>query len=241
MDMGDIELKLLAGMPIEIEGAGLFYSPTLREIISLGYSVYTKYISAILFDKSNIEGAESADISNFEFLFGLSIHNEDFRNTITDALSFFFRKETQLYADDTGAFFYLGDLSCRVNESNFETIQDVVKKANHIKITKEPEFRPANDKAREMIEKILAARKNRPKPKEKMNLHSIISGLAWRNNGINLVNIFDLTIYQVYDGFFRTEKIDNYQFTLSGIYAGTVNGKEINYQNIHWTRIIEEE
>lgn len=242
MEIDDLDLKLLAGMPVEIEGVGLLHIPTLRQVIDIGYSVYNKYISAIMFDKSNVEGITDEEICNFDLMFGISVHNENFRDVILESFNFFFKKEAQLYFDNTGAFFYLGEISNRIDNTNFQSIQEVIMKANHIKTNKEElEFNPGNEQAKALVEKIMAARKQKPKKKETMNLQSIVSGLAWRSNGINMLNVFDLTIYQLYDGFFRTERIDNYQFTLSGVYAGTVNGKEINFNNIHWTRIIEEE
>ncbi|MNI40553.1 hypothetical protein D3C73_947780 [compost metagenome] len=110
--------------------------------------------------------------------------------------------------------------------------------SNHLKIENEPEFNPVNSKAQEMINLILKSRKKQHKPREKMDLLSIVSGLAWKQNGISMQEVFELNIYQIYNGFFFTNSIDHYHHTLTGIYAGTVDGKSVKMSDIHWANKI---
>jgi hypothetical protein len=241
MNWNDIELKLLAGMPIEIEGVGKLYSPTLKEYIKIGESLHNQYLSALLFDKKNIEGVEKDDISTFELLCVYCYHNQEFKDMFFKALKLVFKEEARMFADEQSVFFYFGELMDmrRITESNFGQIQEIVRKANWIKpAAEEEELDFANEEARKMHEEIERI-KAKIKTKEKMNLHSIISGLSWKDNGVNIFNIFDLTIYQIYQGFFQTEQIDSYHFTLTGIYQGTVDGKNIKMPNIHWAKIID--
>lgn len=261
------KLRLLAGLPIEIEGAGLLYAPMLRIIAELGEAHYNRLVSALLFDASNIEGATTEGLNNFDLLFAYCYYNDSFRALVLEGLRLFFRARASLAGDGDTVYFQLepvqddeaavhakstghpdstGTLpqpnvpgaSGRIDVGNFELVQSVIKLANHIKLPQGPEFNPANSRAKDMIERIVKARRTKPRTKETMNLHSIVSGLAWRSPDISLATVFDLTIYQLYDGFFRLENIDNYQFTLSGIYAGTVDGSQVNFANIHWTKIM---
>ncbi len=101
------------------------------------------------------------------------------------------------------------------------------------------EYNPANEEARKIIEKIKENKKNAPKPKELITLSSMISGLGWKANNINIFNVWDLTVYQLYDGLNRLKIIDDYQFTLSGIYAGTIDSGKINLKDINWMKINE--
>jgi len=67
----------------------------------------------------------------------------------------------------------------------------------------------------------------------------MISGLGWKANNINIFDVWDLTVYQLYDGLNRLKIIDDYQFTLSGIYAGTIDSGKINLKDINWMKINE--
>jgi hypothetical protein len=238
MDNQDLELQLLEGSPIEIENVGLFYVPTLREITKIKYSKYMNYVSIVLFDKKNIENFQDSDFENFELAWTLCYQDVAFRERLFEALSFFLRDEISLVHDDQGLYLYLTKNETRIDEGSFATIQLIVKKMNFIK-EPEAEFKPANSKAQEMIELLKKIKKNKPAPKEKINLKSIISGLAWKPNGMNIKNIFDITIYQLYDGFLSTENIDNHYHTFTGIYSGNVDAKKIDVSSFHWAKIID--
>jgi hypothetical protein len=245
MNLKDLELKLLAGLPIEIQDVGSLYIPTLKEIISLGESRYNHLVSALLFDKKDQQNLKDLNGTNFEFLLFYCHYypNEELSRDFIESLELHFKDKVSISEED--GFFYLGDYQERrlIDEDNFEFIRDVVRKANHIRSPEEEEeegYNPANETAAQFIKELEEKKKKRPKPKETINLHSIISGLAWKPNGINLKEIFDLTIYQIYNGFAATENIDNYHYTMSGIYAGTVDGKKIKPETIHWARVLKQ-
>lgn len=245
MDINDIELKLLCGQPVNIDG-GLLHSPKLKNVIRIGEALYSQHLSAILFDKKHIDGIEDDEnyesYDTFELLCAYCYHNENFFNIFLDAVEFIFKERPTLDTDESEVFFIFGDElnNWKIDKSNFSTIQKVIRISNYLKDEeKKEDYNPANERAKKFIEKLKKNKADTPKPKETMNLHSIISGLSWKLNNINILNCSELTVYQLYNGFFTTEKIDNYQFTLSGIYAGNVDGKKINYKDIHWAKIQE--
>lgn len=226
------------GEPILVSDGLHLHVPKLREIIAMSESKYNELLSALLFDKGNIDGLDDDRLTSFEVLFAYCFHNVEFKNIIFNALKLIFKEEAQMGDDGSNVFFYFDD-SKKIDNSNFDFIQEVLKRANYIKVDNEPEFNPANSKAAQMIELIKKGKKSKPRPKETMNLHSIISGLAWKAKDVNIFSIFDLTIYQLYNGFYTTENIDNYHHTLQGIYAGTVDGKDIKFDQIHWAKILD--
>jgi hypothetical protein len=246
MDMDDIELKLLVGLPIEVENVGNIYSPTVKEIIEFGYSKYNEILSCLLMDKSRLklESLDEKVITTFTLLASLCFHEEDFRRKFLNGLNFIFKEEVFFGHNDEEIFFYFGDLGEMryISEKNIEFIQALIRVSNQVKIQdeKEDEYNPADEQARKIIEEMLARRRNKPKPKPTVNLHSIISGLCTKSNGVNHLNVKDLSIYQLYDCFHRLEVVENYHYTLVGIYSGNVDGKQINYNKIHWTKIIEQ-
>jgi len=237
MNEDDLKLRLLVGMPIPIEKAGDMYIPSLKKIISVGESNYNQFLSVLLLNKDNIDGlVERDDLTNFHVATYFCYHDLKFKDSFLNALSFFFKSDVCFEYSDTIAYFDLGNKN-RIDESNFNKVQWILGKANYV--SNEKEYKPANSKAREMIDMIRKSKKTRPKPKELMNLHSIISGLAWKSKNLNITNIMDISIYQLYNGFYTIENIDNYHHTLSGLYAGTIDGKSIKFDQIHWAKIID--
>jgi hypothetical protein len=245
--MDDIELKLLAGMPIEIDGVGEIHSPLVKDVIRIGEDKYNQYLSYLLIDKDKIDIEEEmrSKLSTFAVIVTLCMQDQQFQQIFLSALQFIFNKEAHLGHDDSDVFFYFGDIreNNRITKEDIEIIQAIIRVANHVKIKEEneDEYRPAGEEARKMIEEMLERRRNKPKPKPTINLHSIISGLAWKSNNINIFDISKLSIYQLYDGFHRQESIDSYNYTLVGIYSGNVDGKKVDYNNIHWTKILKKE
>jgi hypothetical protein len=240
MNKEDIELKLLANVPIYVEGAPLLIIPSFRTIAEIGYSKYNHYLSALLIDRRSIENQEDERITNFDIFYANCYHNPEFKDEAFNGLHLFFMSEPTLFEneDDVSIEFENGS----INRSNFDEIQYICKLAHHLKLENEDksEFKPANSKAQEMIDKILKKRKSIPTKKEKIDLMSMATGLGWKQNGITIHQVFDLTIYQIYNGFFATNNIDNYHHTITGIYAGTIDGKNIKLPDIHWANKIKD-
>lgn len=237
MDMNDVELKLLAGMPIEIDG-GRLRSPKIKDVIRIGEQKYNLYMSYLLIDKSNFGDELKDDITNFDIAFLKCYHDEDFKNVFFSALKFIFNETPTLQGNDEELFFYFGDElnHWKITRNNFSKIQELVRVSNNIQIQKD-DYNPGNEKAAKFIERLKQIKASRPKPKEKMNLFSIIRGLAWRENGVNIFNVPEMTVFQLYQAFFATEKIDNYRSIVQGIYSGSVDDKKIRFADIHWANV----
>ncbi|MWV44970.1 hypothetical protein GRF59_15210 [Paenibacillus sp. HJL G12] len=232
MNHEDLKLKLLSNSPIYLSGAGIINIPSVRTIIDIGLNEYNIRLSHLLIDKSYLK--ESIDnISNFDIFFANCYHNTSFRSNSFDLLRLYFATECSLEQDDYSISITIGDKG-HLDHSNFDEFQEMISTAHNIRPSNEAEFKPGNSKAQEMVDMILKNRKKQPKPKEKMDLHSIISGLAWKSNGLNILNVFDLSIYQIYNGLQVTDNIDNYHHTLNGIYAGTIETKNIKISDLHW-------
>ena len=90
------------------------------------------------------------------------------------------------------------------------------KKIYYIKFdTKEP-LKPANDRAKLMMAKIEEERlKNPRKEKQYQDIMSIISGVANKSKTINYFNIWRLSIYQLWDAYYRLGICDNYMYTMN--------------------------
>jgi ABC-type multidrug transport system ATPase subunit len=149
-----------------------------------------------------------------------------------------FFKDKVSYSDEY-YLFYLGDIHDGriIYRDNYEEIKAIIRKQNFIQEKKKEEYNPANEQARQFIEKLKRLKKERPKTKETVNLHSIISSIAWKSH-IGIHAVWDLTIYQLFDAYYRLDVVDNYDKTLAGIYAGTVDASKINMKELNWSKII---
>ncbi|MCI1763638.1 hypothetical protein [Heyndrickxia oleronia] len=243
MNNSDIELKMLANIPIPIGNSGIeFHIPTLKEIIKIGENRYNSLISLLLINKDTIKGLKNPDeLTNFDITYVNCYYSETFWNDFKQAMYIFFKDEVFMSPEDLGLFFYFGDITenKRLDNNNFDLIQELVKVANNVKFEEE-EYNPAGEKTKSFINEIKKIKSEILKIKEPMfSLASKISGIAWKSNNINIFNVFEMNIFQFYDALLRLDQVDNYQFTLSGMYAGTVDGNQINMSNLHWTKKVK--
>ncbi len=68
-----------------------------------------------------------------------------------------------------------------------------------------------------------------------MDFYSIVSAVSTKSNSINKLNVWDLTLHQLYDEFDRLQIIDGYNTSL----AAMMQGAEIKDLK-HWASKVEE-
>ncbi|PYY28358.1 hypothetical protein [Paenibacillus illinoisensis] len=238
MNDEDIKFKLLGNMGIHIEGAGDIHIPSLNEIFQLNMSTYNEYLSSLLIDKSAFDTEIDEKISNYDVFIVNCYHNYSFKEISFKAISFFFKCKPSLVMEGEEVIVELAD--GKIDRTNFPLLQKVLKMGNNVKLTPpEPEYKPANSRAKKMIEMIMKNKKNKPPPKEKMDLFSIVSGLVWKNNSQNLESILSMNIFQIYNGLHTTDKIENVHHTVTAIYAGKIDSKKIKLSDLHWANKME--
>lgn len=234
----DIKLKLLANVPIEIKGLGHISLPSLKKLISMNESFYNTTISYLLFSKESLSEIteEMKAHSDYEILISFLYHESSFRELFFNALEMIFGEQPN-YKD--GAI-YFGELSKEslFTEEKWVLIRNIVKIGNFIENKKEEEeITPGNERAKQFMEMLRKRKEQAPKPKPKQNLHSMISAISWKTIGID--EVLNLTIYQLYDAFMRLENMDNYHYTLTGIYTGNIDGKSVKMSDINWANVLK--
>lgn len=245
MNENDIELRLLGNRPIYIDKIGEITFPNIEDVMDIGESYYNQIIGSLLFKKENLEKNEEFEkLSEFELFYLYCYQVKDFRELVFNGLKLIFKDEPKINDNVLGIYFGNIEDSRIIDSDNFEMIQKIVAKANWIKIDvkKEEEFKPFDERAQAIIDMVMKGRKERSnlKPKVSVNLHSIISGLSWRSNGISLKEIMTMTIYQLYMGYFVSQNIDSHYFTFTGIYTGNIDAKNIDMSEINWAKRLEQ-
>ena len=192
------KLKLLAGDDkVEIDGI-VFKQPKLRDIKDIGLQVYYAYISFLLVSvEEYLISIKREDLIPF-----FKQHNLTMFDVYRDS-----PYERQFFIDGeiefkNGEFFI--DNTNIINKEIYQKILEIIAEINCLKVNKQQETY-ANEKARKIAEKIQQAKQKRSsvQSKDSTSLADIISAVASRKESLNLLNIWDLTIYQLYDHYNR--------------------------------------
>lgn len=201
-------LDLLSPEPYPIARVGHVIAPTLRQVAALGYETYNAYLSLLslrggqLFAASGLPGPDGAAV------FYTLAASEELRALLCAAFSFFLLEEA-VFSESHSAFLCMADGQPVgiISEANYEDVCDCILQRNHVDRAQPGGKQFRNDKAREIYEKLQRAKENSPRQaKEKQadtSLPNLISALCVQHNSINLCNVWDLTVYQLYDQFLR--------------------------------------
>lgn len=236
-----LEMKLLKGSELDIEG--LKIKPhTLHELVDvIGLDTYYKLIGFTVLQKKDVNEYLKLDKEVYDktSVFQMLLANGALGKYIVDFLKFVTRMDDVYYLDTMFCIMvYYQDHYVVINKDNVDRILGKIFKAYCITLPKQEkeDFKPANEAARKLMEQIRKNRAKAPKPKAEFDLASIISGMAWKSANTNILDIWQLTLYQLYDGFYRLDIIDNYDKTLSSVYHGMMDAKQIDFKKKNWYR-----
>lgn len=233
----DIQLKFLLNMPVEIEGIGNLYCPTLKNIVNITEEKYNQSLSAIMFNRSvlQVDKKEIEHLTDFQILSALIYQDEYFRESFFTAMELHFHKRPIINEINGFLYFKEDDEKSILTEDKMSYVKVLIMEANKLK-EEEEDFNAGNDAAKEFMRKKKEKEARLAKfKKHKTNLHSIISGVGWKQ-GFGFLS--ELNIYQLYDGYARLQIIDSFLHTMNGMYAGTIDGSKIKVEDINWANII---
>lgn len=236
-----LELKLLKGSEINIEG--LKIKPhTLHELVDdYGFDNYYNVIGFTVLQKRDVNEYIKLEKEVYEktTVFQMLLANGMLAQYLLNFFKFVLRIDEVYYMESFFSIMvYYSDHYVVIDKNNIDRILNQIFKAYCITIPKEEkeDFKPANEAARRLMEQIKKNRAKAPKKKADFDLSSIISGMAWKCSNVNINDIWNLTLYQLYDGFYRLDIIDNYDKTLSSIYHGMMDASKIDFKKKNWYR-----
>lgn len=189
--------------------------PKLSDIRSLGYDKFFSYVSVILFDPSEIDGEVPMLIPDLE-TFYILITYPMLRETFFEALSFFVEEDISFDGNNLCLKVYKDNqVVGEINNGNFNDIQGLVAQIIGTEKEYESDIKFSNKKAKAIYEKCKARKREFDKAKKKedlaasndFTLPNIISAVCAKHPSLNLLNIWDLTILQLYDQFRRLNVI----------------------------------
>lgn len=245
----DLRLSLLAGDPIILnDNSGEIckvHALKLEEIKNMGLTMYYYYLSVLCNEPDDWQGHDNL----FEYTLSMCLKNKNYAYLVLSAIVCFTKESVYLGANgfilDTKSDEKSGKVSDSsvgnkervINKSNFENFIKLIKLQNCMSIEKE--YKPANKKAQEIINRLNKSKKKKPKSKNNIDLASIISGVVWRSSHTNIKNVWELSVYQLYDAFYRLGVIDDFNLVMTGYYTGNIEKKDIDFKNLNWVKKIE--
>lgn len=221
-------LSLFLGTPYTLESGIKIFSPTVNDISMIGYQDYMLKLSLCSFDKntilsdlfgvSNDEINGISEVDNFDILTSEKV----IRDHIASSLSFFVHGE--VIFNSIYQAFMLED-KVLIAKSNYIEIVEVINQLNcNEQDTKK--FKATSSKAEEMLKKMMMFEKKQKKKDDGIDFKDMLSILCTANgNGIDIFNIRNLTVYQVYEQFERLTTKDSFDRALP-VWANGHLGKD---------------
>lgn len=219
--MSKIEtFDLISGANIPYDGICTLRPPVLDRVRKLGYKRYTEYMNILAVDldtylqKTGIKEQYSQLIGKYNVnynIYDILIANSRTRLFLEKALSFFIVDEL-VFNSDYQCFELLSadddkEVEDRfINRENYEIIISGILQLNYAPYKEELE-KPVsyyNSVARELEEKISKNRALSIKESDtQITIPNMIQSVTTYHNSLNYENIWSLTVYQLYDQFFR--------------------------------------
>ncbi|MGJ0846633.1 hypothetical protein ACR77J_08085 [Tissierella praeacuta] len=251
------KLKLLRIEPIEVkefrfnektlkEEEMTIYSVrhiTMKDIDNISEELYQKYLNILLFDKSDIyEEDFSNDITEFEITITNIIYNEEFKDNVLSALSFFLNESVNFFYNNEYVFLYIGkpEDGRYISKEHYFKIREIVKQLNCIDKNTKKKPKAGNKIAEEFMKEMEALKNKYKKVTEDKNvitMGDLVSALVWRGNK-SYDDVLNFTVYRLYDGLNQINTIDNYVFTMNGVYAGTIDTSKMKskFEKLNWIK-----
>lgn len=222
---------LISPAPVYIKNLGGILSPTLKQISQIGHSTYHQYLSILL---SLSEQPE------------MLISDSSPGNLLKNILDFFFEEHIVFYEKEK-CFLAAKDgndlentLVGVITKENYSEVCDIICQRNYIKsVRQESPSAAKSRKAQEIMEKLQKGRAEKQKyskSDENMELGNIISAVANKHPSLNIINIWDLTIYQLWDCFSRIS-INNL-YDIQSMSAAAWGNKDNHFDAAAWYKRI---
>lgn len=240
--------QFFVGIPTEIGNICKVYPVTVREIATIGAKNFYSYLNLFTLDKEDIDeflqqqGVEER-LTPFQFTLINANEDKQYLENLEKAFKFFLHEEQITVLVDNEAII-LGDINeGRVlTEEDFNTVCAIIIEQNMVNKSSAEERmnNPSDAKAAQIIKKIKEGRKIREKKSSDSNLNFIdlVASLAAKGNGLNAINVWDLTYYAFNDQFKRMQMIEQYDNARQSILAGA-DPKKVKIE--YWLQPIEKE
>lgn len=210
------KLRFLANLPIFVDNISI-YSPTLRNIAEIGYEQYQLIISSLIISKEQLTESSLSDVKdNYDALLYIIRKVEGFESNFLNSL-FFISKMNFVPHIQNGETYFVGD-NVILFRNNYDSFVQSVKYSCNLNVEKIEELDEFDKQVLAMEKKI---QEEQSKNIEQPSFEDLISAVAnIDGNGLNIINIWDLNIYQFYEQLHRGQLKEQYRWNLKQLLAG---------------------
>lgn len=166
-------------------------------------------------------------------------------NLVLSALDFFIVEKHEFtlrsYEDGTPCLVDIENPNCQIDQEVFDLIYEWLKSIN--KIDYSDRINPADENARLILiedtrDEIKKAKRRKKKNDDNTeHLGNLMSAISFGGNGvITPFNIKKCKVYWILEAFSVENKKTNASHILDGVYHGTINSKDVNKNELDWTK-----
>ena len=248
---------LISPYPLILEQIGSIKSPTLKEIFNpdITYQGYNMFLSLLLMTPSfyyekvnptkslwykNLQEEQRDYMNMFDIISG----DSRMQDSYTQMLNFFFA-ENVVWNNEAKVFVLYEKfdeheeiIPCGIiYRKQFVELCDVILQRCGIdrSDTSADTSNVKNRRALEILKKIQKGRQSMTKHTENdsdMELHNLITSVAVKSNSINFTNIWDLTVFQLYEQFKREQY--NVFFDIQKMSVAAYGNKDKTFKGNEW-------
>lgn len=198
--------------------------------------------------KSEYDSLSEEEKNNITF-FNFLVNDEVLKSRVSDALNFFI-VENVVFNEEYNVFVTYDkkineddhpQIIGTIHSQNYADVIDIILQRLNIKNNKakEEKLKVKNKIAEKLLAKMKKGSSQQKKQSDKkMTLANLISALSSHHENLNIINIWDITVYQLYDQFNRTRLNDSYNILSTGV--SIFGDKENKFDEMMWLSLINE-
>jgi hypothetical protein len=224
----DIRLALLTGVDIPVPECQIaIHQPTIKEISMIGENDFFVGVQCLCLYKSMfIEDKNVLDeVNNFQIFMTVVMSKEEKEKMISviQVLSILFPGFKALFTPRS-LILQKGETAVTIDESNFEILQDYLRQifCSNSGSMDQQAFNPADEKAREIAEKLMRGRQRVAAQKGGSNSSVFSKYLSILSVGLpmSMAELTNLTMFQIYDLMERYSLYTNWDIDIRTRLAG---------------------
>lgn len=239
----DYRLGLMCGIDLPVpECQIVVHQPTIKEIALIGEKDFFMGAQCLCVDKTMYSQDESLleNTSNFQIFMTIMSQKEtkDKRVAVMQLFSILF-PDYKVILTPRSILFSQSDINIIIDENNFDSLQEILKEVFCFNSgSGQDDFKPADEKAREIAEKLMRGRQKIAAEKGENNGSALVqytSALTVGLNSMSLMDVINLTIYQLYDLVQRYSLFINWDLDIrTRLAGGNPDSQPDNWmKNIH--------
>ena len=205
----DIRLALMTGVDIPVpELKTVIHQPSIKEISYVGEQEFFIGLQTLIINKNMIKSQDNSLLeSTTNFQIFMTIMKEQETKDKKEAVNALFQlifPQMQVIITPMSILLNKEGQQALVDENNFEILQEIIKEIFCVNSgpMDQTTFNPADEKAREISEKLMRGRQRVAEQKGEANSSAFgryLSILTIGLNSMSLSEVMNLTMYQLYD------------------------------------------